>query len=88
MEPVNTNVYGGFIEFAVTKGTVNGNEIYIYGDTDLSTGGVIGGQVAMESPTITGNTLIFGYNNTAWTPSSYTIDKVRNFSTIRFANAT
>ena len=32
--------------------------------------------------------MVFGYNNTPWTPSSYTIGNVQNFSTIRFDNAT
>ena len=88
-----TNVYGGRVEatglYTSPSGRAIDNEIYIYGNTDLSVGGLTGGEVVTSGySTITGNKLIFGYNNTAWTPSSYVIGNVKNFSSIRFDNAT
>ena len=77
--------------------TVTGNTVYLYGDADVSAadiwGGIsnlLGGSTVLAGFTldISGNTLVFGYNNQAWAPSNYTIGKVQNFSTIRFDNAT
>lgn len=83
------NVYGGRVE-STDSGTACDNEIYIYGNTDLSVGGLSGGMVTSTNglSTISGNKLIFGYSNTAWAPASYVIGNVQNFSTIRFDNAT
>ncbi|WP_281071953.1 hypothetical protein [Succinivibrio dextrinosolvens] len=88
-----TNVYGGRVEntglYTSPSGRAIDNEIYIYGNTDLSVGGLTGGEVVTSGySTITGNKLIFGYSNTAWVPASYVIGNVKNFSTIRFDNAT
>ncbi|WP_278516498.1 autotransporter domain-containing protein [Succinivibrio dextrinosolvens] len=88
-----TNVYGGRVEntglYTSPSGRAIDNEIYIYGNTDLSVGGLTGGEVVTSGySTITGNKLIFGYSNTAWAPASYVIGNVKNFSTIRFDNAT
>lgn len=76
------------------QATMSGNEVYLYGDADVS-GAEIYGAIRTQknefnSPVnnpstsvITANTLIFGYNNIPWAPSNYTLGSVNNFSTIR-----
>ena len=68
---------------------VQDNTVYLYGNADLSGAGIKGGEAeGAGTKTVSGNTLVFGYNNQAWAPSNYTIGNVQNFSTIRFDNAT
>lgn len=80
---------------------ISNNEVYLYGDADVSSenakiyGGIetdyahpdniISG---LAGTVITGNTLIFGYNNMPWDPSNYTVGSVNNFSTIRLDTVT
>ncbi len=79
------------------QATMVGNEVYLYGDADVSGADIYGGvrTVAdhlnqIKNPqnytVIAGNTLIFGYNNTPWSPANYTVGSVNNFSTIRLDN--
>jgi len=58
----------------------------VHGNADLSQAYLYGG-FATGDETLN-NTLVFGYNNTAWTPSNYTILEATNFATIRFSNVT
>ena len=92
-------VYGGYAGsfYPSLNATVTGNTVYLYGDADVSSADIWGGRSNLLglSPVLvdftldlSGNTLVFGYNNQAWAPSNYTIGKVQNFSTIRFDNAT
>ena len=90
-------VYGGWACSYTPSynATVTGNTVYLYGDADVSDAGIWGGNSNLlvgdsvtGTLTLTGNTLVFGYNNQAWAPSNYTIGNVQNFSTIRFDNAT
>jgi len=92
----SATIYGGHARSYSSKhATVSNNTVYLYGDADVSAATInagmsnilIGDSVA-EGATLnmTGNTLVFGYNDTPWAPSNYTIDKVQNFSTIRFDN--
>ena len=92
-------VYGGYAGsfYPSLNATVTGNTVYLYGDADVSAADIWGGRSNLLglSPVLfdftldlSGNTLVFGYNNQAWAPSNYTIGKVQNFSTIRFDNAT
>ena len=68
---------------------VQDNTVYLYGNADLSGAGIKGGEAeGAGTKTVSGNTLVFGYNDIPWSPSSYTIGNVQNFSTIRFDNAT
>ncbi|WP_164954392.1 autotransporter domain-containing protein [Succinivibrio dextrinosolvens] len=68
---------------------VQDNTVYLYGNADLSGAGIKGGEAeGAGTKTVSGNMLVFGYNNQAWAPSNYTIGNVQNFSTIRFDNAT
>ena len=91
-----TNIYGGeAMSYNAKKATVSNNTVYLYGDADVSAAGIVGGDSNLlvgdsvtGTLTLTGNTLVFGYNNQAWAPSNYTIGNVQNFSTIRFDNAT
>ena len=81
-------VYGGVANSTTSQtATAVNNRIYLYGDADVSAAGLVGGYIG-GSGTLSGNTLVFGYNNQAWAPSNYTIGNVQNFSTIRFDNAT
>lgn len=81
-------VYGGVANSTTSQiATAVNNTIYLYGDADVSAAGLVGGYIG-GSGTLSGNTLVFGYNNQAWAPSNYTIGNVQNFSTIRFDNAT
>jgi hypothetical protein len=76
------------------QATMCDNEVYLYGDADVS-GADIYGSVRTEINNLsvkkniplytvmTGNTLIFGYDNKSWEPANYTIKSVNNFSTIR-----
>ena len=81
-------VYGGVASSTTSQiATAVNNTIYLYGDADVSAAGLVGGYIG-GSGTLSGNTLVFGYNNQAWAPSNYTIGNVQNFSTIRFDNAT
>jgi|GEM_PF-2096932 hypothetical protein len=79
--------------------TMTGNEVYLYGDADVSNAEIYGGlrtkyedlntvKDSLPSTVITGNTLIFGYNNTPWEPEDYTIKSVNNFSSIRLDTVT
>lgn len=65
--------------------TMSDNEVYLYGDADVSGADIYGAIRTGDAGTsvITGNTLIFGYNNMSWEPANYTITSVNNFSTIR-----
>ncbi len=92
-------VYGGSAKSTNLQiATAVNNTIYLYGDADVSAAGLVGGIGASENESgtlsipgntqVSGNTLVFGYNNQAWGPSNYTIGNVQNFSTIRFDNAT
>lgn len=91
-----SNIYGGEARsYIAKKATVSNNTVYLYGDADVSAAGIWGGDSNLlvgdsvtGTLTLTGNTLVFGYNNQAWAPSNYTIGNVQNFSTIRFDNAT
>ena len=91
-----TNILGGHARsYTDQVATVSNNTVYLYGDADVSAAGIVGGDsnLLVGDPvtgtlTLTGNTLVFGYNNQAWAPSNYTIGNVQNFSTIRFDNAT
>ena len=91
-----TNILGGHARsYTDQVATVSNNTVYLYGDADVSAAGIVGGDSNLlvgdsvtGTLTLTGNTLVFGYNNQAWAPSNYTIGKVQNFSTIRFDNAT
>ncbi len=91
-----TNILGGHARSYTDKvATVSNNTVYLYGDADVSAAGIVGGDSNLlvgdsvtGTLTLTGNTLVFGYNNQAWAPSNYTIGNVQNFSTIRFDNAT
>ncbi len=68
---------------------VQDNTVYLYGNADLSGAGIKGGEAeGAGTKTVSGNMLVFGYNNQAWAPSNYTIGNVQNFSTICFDNAT
>ena len=82
----DVNVYGGYGDTSASN-----NKIYVAGNVNLDKASLYGGYIPEETETpniITGNMLIFGYDNKAWTPSNYTINSVNNFSTIRFDNAT
>lgn len=90
-------VYGGYAcsYSPSNNATVTGNTVYLYGDADVSAAGIWGGNsnllvgstvAAGATLDLSGNTLVFGYNNQAWAPSNYTIGNVQNFSTIRFDN--
>ena len=83
------SIYGGWA-YGQTQVNISNNTVYLYGDANVSAAGIFGGETNsyINAVTLTGNTLVFGYNNTPWTPSSYTIGNVQNFSTIRFDNAT
>ncbi|MBQ9221863.1 hypothetical protein, partial [Succinivibrio sp.] len=92
-------VYGGWAcSYSPSyNATVTGNTVYLYGDADVSAAGIWGGNSNLlvgstvsdgSTLDLSGNTLVFGYNNQAWAPSNYTIGNVQNFSTIRFDNAT
>ena len=91
-----TNILGGHARsYTDQVATVSNNTVYLYGDADVSAAGIVGGDSNLlvggsvtGTLTLTGNTLVFGYNNQAWAPSNYTIGNVKNFSTIRFDNAT
>ena len=91
-----TNILGGHARsYTDQVATVSNNTVYLYGDANVSAAGIVGGDsnLLVGDPvtgtlTLTGNTLVFGYNNQAWAPSNYTIGNVQNFSTIRFDNAT
>ncbi|SKA56970.1 Autotransporter beta-domain-containing protein [Succinivibrio dextrinosolvens DSM 3072] len=69
------------------KATMSDNEVYLYGDADVSEADIYGairtGDADSGTTVMTGNTLIFGYNNSPWAPANYTINSVNNFSTIR-----
>lgn len=69
------------------KATMSDNEVYLYGDADVSGANIYGairtGDADSGTTVMTGNTLIFGYNNSPWAPSNYTVGSVNNFSTIR-----
>ena len=69
------------------KATMSDNEVYLYGDADVSGADIYGairtGDADSGTTVMTGNTLIFGYNNIPWAPANYTIKSVNNFSTIR-----
>ena len=84
------NIYGGYAEESINSCATN-NETYVYGNVDLSNVALYGGvATGSGTPTISDNTLIFGYKEssafayTPWAPDSYTIGSVKNFSTIRF----
>ena len=91
-------VYGGVANSTTSQiATAVNNTIYLYGDADVSAAGIVGGDSNLlvgstvsdgSTLDLSGNTLVFGYNNQAWAPSNYTIGNVQNFSTIRFDNAT
>lgn len=91
-------VYGGVANSTTSQiATAVNNTIYLYGDADVSAAGIVGGDSNLlvgstvsdgSTLDLSGNTLVFGYNNQAWVPSNYTIGNVQNFSTIRFDNAT
>ena len=85
----SSTIYGGWA-YGQTQVNISNNTVYLYGDANVSVAGIFGGETNsyINAVTLTGNTLVFGYNNTPWTPSSYTIGNVQNFSTIRFDNAT
>ncbi|MBQ9221900.1 hypothetical protein, partial [Succinivibrio sp.] len=91
-----TNILGGHASsYNDQVATVSNNTVYLYGDANVSAAGIVGGDsnllvgdTVTGTLTLTGNTLVFGYNNQAWAPSNYTIGNVKNFSTIRFDNAT
>lgn len=91
-----TNILGGHARSYTAKtATVSNNTVYLYGDANVSAAGINGGDsnvligdTVADGATLnmTGNTLVFGYDNTPWSPSSYTIGNVKHFSTIRFDN--
>ncbi|WP_143075489.1 hypothetical protein, partial [Succinivibrio dextrinosolvens] len=83
----SSTIYGGWA-YGQTQVNISNNTVYLYGDANVSAAGIYGGETNwyINAVTLTGNTLVFGYNNTPWTPSSYTIGNVKNFSTIRFDN--
>ena len=83
----SSTIFGGWAH-GQTQVNISNNTVYLYGDANVSAAGIFGGQTNwyISAVTLTGNTLVFGYNNTPWTPSSYTIGNVQNFSTIRFDN--
>ena len=83
----SSTIYGGWA-YGQTQVNISNNTVYLYGDANVSAAGIFGGETNwyINAVTLTGNTLVFGYNNTPWTPSSYTIGNVQNFSTIRFDN--
>ena len=83
----SSSIYGGWA-YGQTQVNISNNTVYLYGDANVSAAGIFGGETNwyINAVTLTGNTLVFGYNNTPWTPSSYTIGNVQNFSTIRFDN--
>jgi hypothetical protein len=83
----SSTIYGGWA-YGQTQVNISNNTVYLYGDANVSAAGIYGGETNwyINAVTLTGNTLVFGYNNTPWTPSSYTIGNVQNFSTIRFDN--
>ena len=85
----SSTILGGWAH-GQTQVNISNNTVYLYGDANVSAAGIFGGETNsyINAVTLTGNTLVFGYNNTPWTPSSYTIGNVQNFSTIRFDNAT
>ena len=93
----STSIVGGHARSYTAKtATVSNNTIYLYGDADVSEAGIWGGNSNVligdsvadgATLTMTGNTLVFGYDNTPWSPSNYTIGNVEHFSTIRFDNA-
>lgn len=79
------------------QATMVGNKVYLYGDADVSGADIYGGvrtkadqlneiKNPQNTTVIAGNTLIFGYNNTPWSPANYTVGSVNNFSTIRLDN--
>ena len=67
--------------------TMSDNEVYLYGDADVSGADIYGairtGDADSGTTVMTGNTLIFGYNNSPWAPANHSINSVKNFSTIR-----
>lgn len=76
------------------QATMCDNEVYLYGDADMSKVDIYGGvrtapnnflnnKDNLDTTVMTGNTLIFGYDNKSWEPVNYTIKSVNNFSTIR-----
>ncbi len=89
-------ILGGWANsYSNKQATISNNTVYLYGNADVSAANInagrsnilIGNSVADGATlNMTGNTLVFGYNNTPWNPSSYTINSVGNFSTIRFDN--
>ena len=91
-----TYIFGGWANsYSNKQATISNNTVYLYGNADVSAANInagrsnilIGNSVADGATlNMTGNTLVFGYNNTPWNPSSYTINSVGNFSTIRFDN--
>ncbi|WP_281071910.1 autotransporter domain-containing protein [Succinivibrio dextrinosolvens] len=82
------------------QATMTGNEVYLYGDADVSGAEIYGGVRTVKdrldqiqdlhntTTVITGNTLIFGYNNTPWAPNNYTVGNIKNFSSIRLDTVT
>lgn len=81
------------------QATMVGNEVYLYGDADVSGADIYGGvrtvadqlnqiKNPQNTTVIAGNTLIFGYNNTPWSPANYTVGNIKNFSSIRLDTVT
>lgn len=81
------------------QATMCDNEVYLYGDADLSKVEIYGGvrtvpnsfnqnRDTLATTVMTGNTLIFGYNNTPWAPNNYTVGNIKNFSSIRLDTVT
>ena len=83
----NVQIFGG-VAIGHTTASASNNTIYVHGNADLSEAYLNGGQTVGSNCETLNNTLVFGYNNTAWTPSNYTIAEAENFSTIRFSNVT
>ena len=86
---ISVNIIGGYAN-GITASSASNNTIYVHGNADLSEASLYGGQAVGNDESIQtlNNTLVFGYNNTAWAPSNYTIAEATNFSTIRFSNVT
>ena len=76
-------IYTAYQNYGGTGSGASDNTLYVYGTANLSEAILIG---AVGS-TRTGNTLQFGYNGTAWTPTNYTVGAVQVVNTIKFDTA-